>query len=101
MDDDILFFDEDSSNVIFSSDEMGIVSVNLNNINLHDANFYKYDCKTIIHGRPSDWCYRYKQRKAFFFKKKLRINACCMASNKIVILELARRSEKRNRTIFY
>ena len=54
MDDDILFFDEDSSNVIFSSDEMGIVSVNLNNINLHDANFYKYDCKTIIHGRPLD-----------------------------------------------
>ena len=32
-DNDILFFDEDSSNVTLSSDEMGIISVDLNNIN--------------------------------------------------------------------
>ena len=32
-DNDILFFGEDSSNVTLSSDEMGIISVDLNNIN--------------------------------------------------------------------
>ena len=35
---DILFFDEGSGNVTFSSDEMGILSVDLNNINLDDVN---------------------------------------------------------------
>ena len=39
-DDSILFFDEDSGNVIFSSDEMAILSIDLNNINL-DVNFYQ------------------------------------------------------------
>ena len=32
--DDVLFFDDDSWNVSFSSDDMGILSVDLNNINL-------------------------------------------------------------------
>ena len=35
---DIIFFDEGSGNVTFSSDEMGILSVDLNNINLDDVN---------------------------------------------------------------
>ena len=35
-------FIEDTGNVIFFSEEMGIV-VDLNNINLHDANCYKDD----------------------------------------------------------
>ena len=37
-DDGLLFFDGDSGNVTFCCSEMGIVSVNLNNINL-DNNF--------------------------------------------------------------
>ena len=37
--DDIVFFDEESGNVTFSSDEMGILSVDLNNINLDDVHF--------------------------------------------------------------
>ena len=32
--DDVLFFDDDSCNVSFSSDDMGILNVDLNNINL-------------------------------------------------------------------
>ena len=40
-DDDILFFDGDSGNVTFSSDEMSILSVDLNIINLDEANFLK------------------------------------------------------------
>ena len=50
-DDNILFLDENSGNVIFSSDKVGIVSVNLNIINTCDTNFYKYDLKIIIYAR--------------------------------------------------
>ena len=64
-DDDILFFDEDSGNVIFSSDEMGIFSVDFNNINLDNVNFDKDDPKTIIHVRLITWYNRLKQRKSF------------------------------------
>ena len=48
-DDDILFFDKDSGNVTLSSDEMGILSVNLNNFNLNDGNCHKNDAKTIYY----------------------------------------------------
>ena len=50
-DDNILFLDENSGNVTFSSDKVGIVSVNLNIINTYDTNFYKYDLKIIIYAR--------------------------------------------------
>ena len=48
MDNDILYFDEDSDNVIFSSGEMVIVSVDLDNISLDDVTFDEDDPKTII-----------------------------------------------------
>ena len=60
-DDDILFFDKDSGNVTFSSGEVCILIVN---INLDNANFYKYDPKTTIHARLLAWYYRYRQHKA-------------------------------------
>ena len=41
--DDIVFVNEDSANVTFSSDKMGIFSVDLNNINLDRVNFYEDD----------------------------------------------------------
>ena len=46
-DDGLLFNDENSGDVIFCCNEMGILSVNLNNINL-DNNFDKDDPNTII-----------------------------------------------------
>ena len=49
--DDIIFVNEDSINVTFVSDEMGILSVDLNDINLDDVNFDKDDLETIIHIR--------------------------------------------------
>ena len=64
-DDDILFFDEDSGIVTFSSTEMGILSGDHNNINLYDTNFYEDDPKTIIHGRLLAWHNTFKQHKAF------------------------------------
>ena len=48
-DDGLLFFDEDSgSNVTFCCNEMGILSVNLNNINLDDTKYEEDDPDTII-----------------------------------------------------
>ena len=64
-DNDILFFAEDSGNVTFSSDEIGILNVDLNNINLYDVNFDEDDPETIIHARLMAWHNRLKQRKAF------------------------------------
>ena len=49
--DDIIFVNEDSINVTFVSDEMGILSVDLDDINLDDVNFDKDDLETIIHIR--------------------------------------------------
>ena len=49
------FFDEDSGNVTFSSDEMGILNIDLNNINLNDVNFDGDFPETIIHIRVMAW----------------------------------------------
>ena len=40
-DDGLILFDEDSGDVTFSSDQIGILSVNLNNINIE--NFFDED----------------------------------------------------------
>ena len=49
----------------FCSDEMVILSVDLNNINLGGVNFFEDDPKTIIHVGYMTWRNRLKQRKAF------------------------------------
>ena len=49
---------------------MGILSVDLNNINLDDVSFDEDDPKNIIHVRLMVWCNRFKQRKAFKQKKQ-------------------------------
>ena len=61
--DDIVFFNKDSGNATFSSDEMHILSVGLNNINLDDTNFYEDNSETIIYVRLMTWCNKFKQRK--------------------------------------
>ena len=50
-DDHILLFDQDSGTVRFSSDEMGSLSIVLNNITLDEVNFDGDDPETIIHIR--------------------------------------------------
>ena len=50
-DDGLLFFDEDSGDAIFCCDEMGRVSVNLNNINLDnsfDEDDYSYQTFSLV-----------------------------------------------------
>ena len=46
-DENILYFDEDSGDVTFCCNEMGILSVNLDNVNL-DNNFEDNDLDTIV-----------------------------------------------------
>ena len=72
-----------SVNVTFFGDEMDILSVDLNNINLDDIDFYKYGIETIIPIRLM------ALRKALK-KRKQRINACRIASNKMLRLVYAR-----------
>ena len=50
-DDNILYFNEDSDDVIFSCNEMGILSIDLNGINLDDTYYSEDDRETIIHIR--------------------------------------------------
>ena len=44
----ILYFNEDSGNVVFTSNGMGILNINLNNINLDDTNYNEDDPDTIL-----------------------------------------------------
>ena len=48
-DNDIIIFDENSGNITFPSGEVGILSVDLNNTNLDDVNFYEDDPHPINH----------------------------------------------------
>ena len=59
-----ILLDEDSVNVTFSRDEIGILSVDLDNINLDDFNFDEDGPETIIHVRLMAWRNKLKQRKS-------------------------------------
>ena len=63
-DDNILYFNEDSGDAVFSCNEMGILSKDLNNINLDDINYDEDDPDTIIHIRPLTWHIIFEKRKA-------------------------------------
>ena len=47
-DENILYFNEDSSNAVFNWNEMGSLNIDLNNINLDDTNHEEDDPNTII-----------------------------------------------------
>ena len=67
-DKNILHFNEDSGNVVFSCNEMGILNIDLNNINL-DSNLDEDDLDAIIHIRLLAWHIKFEKRKAL--KKEL------------------------------
>ena len=58
-------FDENSGNVRFSNNKMGILTVDPNNINIDDINFDENDPETIIHVRLLAWCNKFEKHKAF------------------------------------
>ena len=47
-DENILYFNKDSSNIVFNCNGMGILNIDLNNINLDDTNYDEDDPDTII-----------------------------------------------------
>ena len=62
-DENILYFNEDSGDVIFCCNEMGTLSVNLSNIIL-DNNFDEDDPDTIILIKLLAWQIKFAERKA-------------------------------------
>ena len=64
VDDNILYFNEDSGNPVFSCNKMGILNIGLNNINPDDTNYNEDDPETIIHIRFLAWHIKFEKRKA-------------------------------------
>ena len=62
-DENILYFDEDSGNVVFNCNGMGILNIDLNNINL-DNHFDEDNRDTIILVRLLAWYIKFEKRKA-------------------------------------
>ena len=67
-DENMLYFDEDSGNIVFSCNEMDILNINLNNTNL-DNNSDENDPGTIIHVSLLACHPKFEKRKAL--KKEL------------------------------
>ena len=59
-DENILYFNDDSGNVVFSCNEMGILNIDINNINL-DNNFDEDDPGTIILIRLLSWHIKFEK----------------------------------------
>ena len=57
----ILYFNEDSSNVVFISNGMGILNIDLNNINLDNTNYDEEDPDTIILIRLLSWHIKFEK----------------------------------------
>ena len=95
----ILYFNEDSGNAVFSCIEMGILNIDLGNINL-DNNFDEEDPDAITLIRILAWHIKFEKRNAF--KKTIIVELMpiarypkrwwnfCMSEN-----------EKKSRTNFY
>ena len=62
-DDNILYFNEDSGNGVFSCNKIGIFNVDLNNINL-DNNFDEDHPNTITFIKLLAWHNKFEKRKA-------------------------------------
>ena len=62
-DDNILYFNEDSGNALFSCNTMSIVGIDFNNIKLDNTN-YEDDSETIIHIRHLAWYIKSEKSKA-------------------------------------
>ena len=60
-DENILYFNEASTNAIFNCNEMGIL--NTGNINLDDTDYDKDDLDTIILVRLLAWHIKFEKRK--------------------------------------
>ena len=78
-DNNVLYFNEGSDDFIFCCNRMGIISIDLNNINLDDSNYDDNDPETIIQIRPSAWHTKFEKHEALK-RVKRRINASSVIS---------------------
>ena len=62
-DDDVLYFNNDSANAVFSCNGMFIINVDPNNINLNDNNHNEDDPETIIRIRLLSQHIKFEKRK--------------------------------------
>ena len=62
VDENILYFNQDSGDAVFNCNEMGIHNIDLNNINLNN-NFDEDDPDNIILIRLLAWHIRFEKRK--------------------------------------
>ena len=94
--DDIIFNVMDSDIVTYFSSDMGLNTINLNNVNLDVDNFDDYDPKTINHVRLMTWYNRLIDISNIKHVKKnrWRISACSMAFNKDMWLKHVTKSKK-------
>ena len=63
-DENILYFNEDSGEVVFYCNGMGILNIDLNNINLDDTNYEEDDPETILLIRLLAWHIKLEKSKA-------------------------------------
>ena len=93
-DENILYFDEDSGNVIFSCNKMGILNTDLNNVNI-DNNVDEDDLDTIILIKFLFWHIKFEKRKAF--KKELSEElmpvACILKNGGIFVCQKMRKKK--------
>ena len=68
-DENILYFNEDSGNVIINCNEMSILNIDLDNINFDDTCYDEVDPDTIILIKLLVWHIKFEKCKAF--KKEL------------------------------
>ena len=63
-DENIINFNEDSGDSVFSCNELVVLNTDLNNINLDHTNYDKDNSETIIHIRLLAWNTKFEKRKA-------------------------------------
>ena len=63
-DENIINFNEDSGDSVFSCNELVVLNTDLNNINLDHTNYDKDNSETIIHIRLLAWNIKFEKRKA-------------------------------------
>ena len=63
-DENMLYFSEDSGNVVFTCNGMGILNIDLNSINLNDTNYDEDDPDIIILARLLAWHIKFEKYKA-------------------------------------
>ena len=68
-DESVFYFNEDSDNIVFSCNEMGILNIDLNNINLDNGDYNEDDPKYIIYIRLLVWDIKSEKRRTL--KKEL------------------------------